>query len=107
MCLWHKVSSKAACFDYLLMVDNAAGKMHNEKLVVFVGPDQIVESQNICTTDPNGSVLLKIPKTGKAIETSDPISVPGLLTRTAKQFPNTPALAVKDPNGKWQTITYK
>lgn len=58
------------------------------------------------TARPDGCVRLRIPQSGKAIECIDPISVPGLLYRTAKEFPNHVALATKK-NGSWEKITYK
>ncbi|KAG5887359.1 hypothetical protein JTB14_018374 [Gonioctena quinquepunctata] len=69
------------------------------------GPDQILPAEDFETTDPDGCVRLRIPENGKAIETTPPISVPGLLRRTAEDFPNHVALA-KKVNGNWETITY-
>ncbi|CAG9860307.1 unnamed protein product [Phyllotreta striolata] len=70
------------------------------------GPDQIVPTDQEICTDPAGYVRLRIPEQGKAIETIKPISVPGLLQRTAREFPENVALAQK-VNGKWENITYK
>ncbi|XP_063929421.1 very long-chain-fatty-acid--CoA ligase bubblegum [Zophobas morio] len=70
------------------------------------GPDQIVPSEHIVTTRADGRINLRIPESGKAIETTPPISVPGLLKRTADNSPDCPALAYKE-DGKWKQITYK
>lgn len=70
------------------------------------GPDQILPAKGITTVNPDEPVSLRIPESGKAIETTPPISVPGLLKRTLDAYPNHPALAYK-ANGKWNKITYK
>lgn len=70
------------------------------------GPDQIVPSDNIFTVKADGYVRLRIPESGKAIETTPPISIPSLLKRSANEFPEHTALAVK-VDGKWEKITYR
>lgn len=70
------------------------------------GPNQIRPTENIRTSDPAGCVKIKIPETGTALETMDPISVPGLLYNTVQEFPNAVALAQKI-NGNWEKITYR
>ncbi|XP_050515520.1 very long-chain-fatty-acid--CoA ligase bubblegum [Diabrotica virgifera virgifera] len=70
------------------------------------GPNQIIPSENYVCTDPSGSVRLRIPENGKAIETIKPISVPGLLEKTAREYPDKIALAQK-VNGKWETVNFK
>ncbi|XP_056637858.1 very long-chain-fatty-acid--CoA ligase bubblegum-like isoform X2 [Diorhabda sublineata] len=70
------------------------------------GPDQIIPCDEHICTDLNGVVKLRIPENGKAIETIKPISAPGLLMRTASEYPDKIALAYKD-NGKWENVTYK
>ncbi|XP_008200673.1 very long-chain-fatty-acid--CoA ligase bubblegum isoform X2 [Tribolium castaneum] len=70
------------------------------------GPDQILPAEDSTTTSPDVPVRLRIPETGKAIETTPPVSIPGLLKRTATDFPDHPALAYK-AEGKWNKITYK
>lgn len=54
----------------------------------------------------DGYVRLRIPESGKAIETTPPISIPSLLKRSATEFPNHTALAAK-VNGKWEKVTYQ
>nr|CAH7763094.1 unnamed protein product [Callosobruchus chinensis] len=69
------------------------------------GPDQIVPAETEVTVKADEYVRLRIPKSGKAIETIRPVSVPTLLRKTAKEFPNHTALAQK-VNGVWKNITY-
>ncbi|KAF7287733.1 hypothetical protein GWI33_003371 [Rhynchophorus ferrugineus] len=71
-----------------------------------MGPDQIKPSESLVTTDPEGSVRLRIPNSGKAIETLPPISVPGYFQRTVDRFPNKVALGWKEAD-TWKTFTYK
>ncbi|KAJ8973273.1 hypothetical protein NQ317_019539 [Molorchus minor] len=59
------------------------------------GPDQVVPTEDTIVVKADEYTRLRIPETGKAIETTSPISVPGLLARTAKEFPNSTALAQK------------
>ncbi|XP_018576089.1 long-chain-fatty-acid--CoA ligase ACSBG2 [Anoplophora glabripennis] len=70
------------------------------------GPDQVVPSDDIFTVKADGYVRLRIPESGKAIETITPISIPSLLKRSAEEFPDHTALAAK-VNGKWEKITYQ
>lgn len=85
-------------------------KIQGENFIVllnnFSGPNQIATASSYMVTDVNENVLLRIPQSGKAIETTKPISVPGLLKTSAAEFSNYPALAFKN-NKKWETITYK
>ncbi|KAF2885767.1 hypothetical protein ILUMI_20402 [Ignelater luminosus] len=72
-----------------------------------IGPEMILPATTLSTSKPNEPVLLRIPKQGKAIETVKPISVPGLLHRTASRYPNHPALYWKDATTKkWKSINY-
>lgn len=73
---------------------------------VFAGPDQIVPATNLTTFKRNGHVHIRIPESGKAIETQPAISVPSFLQRTADAYPENIALAQK-VDGKWQKTTYK
>lgn len=68
------------------------------------GPDQVIQSSNTWTTDRAGNVKLCIADSGTAAV--PPISVPGLLQRTVKQFPDHVALQYKD-NNEWKTITFR
>ncbi|XP_060536801.1 very long-chain-fatty-acid--CoA ligase bubblegum isoform X3 [Cylas formicarius] len=72
---------------------------------LFSGPDQIKPAENYTTCDPAGCVQLRIPDSGKALETIPPKSVPSFIKRIVDEFPNHPALGRKI-NGKWETITY-
>lgn len=83
-----------------------ARDISKQSLCITAGPNQIRPTKNIRTSDPEGCVKICIPETGTAIETTDPISVPGLLHRTALEFPNATALAGKI-DGKWEKISYK
>lgn len=64
-----------------------------------------MEAESATTTDITSRVKLRIPENGKAIETTPPVSVPGLLHRAAKKYGDNVALAYKEQN-KWNTITY-
>lgn len=72
---------------------------------MILGPDQVIPSENVYTAEPDGCVKLRIPKSGMAVETITPISVPGLLRRTVETYPNHTALAYK-VDGEWKKITY-
>lgn len=72
---------------------------------MFADSEQIASAEDYVATELNDRVRLRIPKTGKAIETIRSISVPDLLKRTTNDFPNVVALAHK-VDGKWETITY-
>lgn len=65
----------------------------------------MVPTENVYTTEANGVVKLRVPKSGMAIETVTPISVPGLLRKTVDTYPDNTALAYKQ-NGEWKKITY-
>jgi len=68
------------------------------------GPDQIIPSELLKTTEPDGAVKLKI---GRGPSAYTPISVPSLLKKAVDQFPNNYALAQKkEKDGPWQYFTY-
>ncbi|XP_072943187.1 very long-chain-fatty-acid--CoA ligase bubblegum-like isoform X2 [Epargyreus clarus] len=69
------------------------------------GPDQIIPADDYISCVPGGHVKLRLGSRGLAAE--PPISVPGLLNRTAARYPNDVALATKKSDGKWHKITYK
>ncbi|XP_076178092.1 acyl-CoA synthetase bubblegum family member 1 isoform X2 [Ptiloglossa arizonensis] len=72
----------------------------------FNGPDQILPADSSITTQANGRV--KILVDNDEASSLKPISVPGLLTKTANLFPNQIALVTKpDTDGKRKTYTYK
>lgn len=70
------------------------------------GPDQIKPADNYWTIDPETPVKLRIGTEGVAAR--EPISVPGVLSNIAREYPSQPALRYKDETSKfWQTITYE
>lgn len=71
---------------------------------IHCGPEQIKPADNFWTIDPQVPVKLKIGKDGVAAR--QPISVPGLLSKVAREHPNHPALCYKNINNVWQSITY-
>lgn len=75
--------------------------------VSLPGPCQIVPSTEEITTDRNGYVKLRIPKTGTAMETMQPMSIPGLMKMTAEKHPDNIAYVYKNLNGKTVNVTYK
>lgn len=66
----------------------------------------MVPSENSVVTSQYDYVRLRIPDSGKAIETIKPLSVPGALKNIVQQFPNTAALGYKEGD-KWITISYQ
>lgn len=72
----------------------------------MTGPEQIKPAESEITTDLAGWVRLRIPQSGKAIETLPAISVPGLVKRAADTYADKIALAWKE--GKdWKKFTYR
>ncbi|XP_011500028.1 PREDICTED: very long-chain-fatty-acid--CoA ligase bubblegum-like isoform X2 [Ceratosolen solmsi marchali] len=70
------------------------------------GPDQILSSDTDTTWEANGRVRIKLDN--QADEKSKPISVPGLLMKTANKYPNHPALISRPGvDGKRSILTYK
>lgn len=68
------------------------------------GPEQIKPAEAYSSIDPKVPVKLRITKDG--VGARQPISVPGLMSKIAREYPNQPALCHKDINNVWQTITY-
>lgn len=68
------------------------------------GPEQIKPAEAYSSTEPQTPVKLRMSKEG--VGARQPISVPGLMTKIAREYPNQPALCYKDINNVWQTITY-
>lgn len=68
------------------------------------GPEQIRPTDKVWTTDPAEAIKIKMGKNG--LTTRQPISIPGILTKTARDFPEHPALYFKDVKGDWQYLTY-
>ncbi|XP_050314839.1 very long-chain-fatty-acid--CoA ligase bubblegum isoform X2 [Anthonomus grandis grandis] len=71
----------------------------------MAGPEMIKPSDSELTTSLSGSVRLRVPESGKAIETLQPISVPGYVKRAAETFPDTIAISWKEGN-TWKSFTY-
>lgn len=72
----------------------------------YIRPNQIKPADNLVTTDPSGCVRLRIPESGKAIETLPPISVPGYMKRAAERYADKIALGWKE-GSTWKTFTYR
>ncbi|GBP49328.1 Long-chain-fatty-acid--CoA ligase ACSBG2 [Eumeta japonica] len=70
-----------------------------------LGPEQVVPADSYTSWLPEGRVRLRLASRGIAAE--PPISVPGLLRRTATRYPDATALATKKEDGKWHRLTYK
>ncbi|KAI5692056.1 hypothetical protein M8J76_008879, partial [Diaphorina citri] len=68
-------------------------------------PNQILDSDLLYTTEPHGRTRIHLGEAGVAAQ--PPISVPGLLGRTAAQYPDQVALCQKQENGEWKKVTYK
>lgn len=73
--------------------------MAEETFITRVKP-----ATNYAATDPTDVVRLRIGNDG--LNAAEPISVPQLLHRTAKNYPDIPALVCKDENNEWHTTTY-
>ncbi|GFG35279.1 hypothetical protein Cfor_01340, partial [Coptotermes formosanus] len=68
-------------------------------------PDQVLPATGLFTSSANGRVKIKFEESG--IGAMKPISVPGRLQKTAREYPNHPALASKGEDNQWKIITYK
>lgn len=66
------------------------------------GPDQVLPASQMYTSEANGRVTLRI----HAGSDNTPISVPGLLTKSAEKYGDLTALNYKSDN-KWVKVTYK
>lgn len=71
------------------------------------GPNQIASANLYTVTNIRERVKLRIPDIGVASETVAPISIPGLLTKVASNFPEHAALSYKTSAGIWKSITYR
>ncbi|XP_023943345.1 very long-chain-fatty-acid--CoA ligase bubblegum isoform X1 [Bicyclus anynana] len=69
------------------------------------GPDQFVPADSYTCCTPGGHVRIRMGSRGVAAE--PPISVPGLLSRTAARYPDDIAFATKKADGRWHKTTYK
>lgn len=68
------------------------------------GPHVVLDAEDYVSIDPSVPTKIRMGTEGLAAE--DPISVPGLLRRTARDYPDHAALVFKDSLDKWQTVTY-
>ena len=81
-------------------------KMSSETKVYTNGPDQIIlEASDFCNSNPDGAVKIR-DHDPQSLVSDPPISVPSILERTAKKYPDHPALCVKR-DGAWVEWTYK
>ncbi|KAL3270650.1 hypothetical protein HHI36_021179 [Cryptolaemus montrouzieri] len=71
------------------------------------GPCQVLPASEETSSDINQCVKLRIPKDGTAVETMEPMSVPGLINNTVKNYPDHIAYVYKDTEGKSVKVTYK
>lgn len=74
---------------------------------MVVGPNQIKAAEVNKTSDPVNPIQIHIGKEGVAAE--EPISIPGLLKRTARDYPDNIALKYKTnkKDKTWNSISYK
>ncbi|XP_027850701.2 very long-chain-fatty-acid--CoA ligase bubblegum-like [Aphis gossypii] len=82
--------------------NNTKMSFENSKPAENYGPDQVLPASEKYTSEANGRVTLRI----EAGADNTPISVPGLLTRSAELYGDLPALNYKSAN-KWVKVTYK
>lgn len=68
------------------------------------GPNKISPAESYVSIDRNDAVKLRIGE--DEISGRDAISVPGLLNRTARDYPDHKALIFKNSTGEWETTTY-
>lgn len=79
-----------------------AEKLQEEKFERF---GRVEPVENFTTTDPNGAVKLRVAKEG--IASLDPMSVPDLVNRTVRDYPDHPAMVYKNTQNRWTTVTYR
>lgn len=68
------------------------------------GPNRLKAAEHFITIDRNESVKLRIGEDDVTGRT--PISVPTLLERTTRDYPDHPALVYQNAHNEWETITY-
>lgn len=74
--------------------NNTTMSFENTKPAENYGPDQVLPASKKYTSEANGRVTLRI----EAGADNTPISVPGLLTRSAEKYGDLPALNYKSDN---------
>lgn len=65
----------------------------------------VEQVENITTTDTTQAVKLRVAKEG--IASLDPISVPELMNRTVRDYPDHPAIMYKNAQKIWTPVTYR
>jgi long-chain-fatty-acid--CoA ligase ACSBG len=68
------------------------------------GPNRIKPSTNFYSIDPKECVKIRIGD--DEVSGREPTSVPGLLARTTRDYPDHAAIGFKNKNNEWETITY-
>ncbi|XP_037957989.1 very long-chain-fatty-acid--CoA ligase bubblegum [Teleopsis dalmanni] len=69
------------------------------------GPNRLKATDVYRTADPTQPVKIRFSKDGLGAE--EPISIPGLLKRSANNYPDFPALKTKNEKKEYTTVTYK
>ena len=70
---------------------------------ISIGPDQILAADSFTTTKADECVRIQLSN-----DNFKPTSVPGLLSRTAKKYPNHIALVARpDKTGRRKTYTFR
>lgn len=69
------------------------------------GPDQVLPSNELWTCSAGGRI--KIRATDEQLRAEPPISIPGLLHKSANLYPDRVALATKNSDGSWTEVTFK
>jgi hypothetical protein len=65
----------------------------------------VLPATGFSTSNADGRVKVRFEESGMSAR--EPISVPGLLHKTALEYPNYPALVSKGEDGQWKEITFK
>lgn len=79
---------------------------NNNTLDALIKETNKVKPSDVYITDDRAqAVKLRIGTEG--ISATEPLSVPGLLSRTVELYPDNVALCHKDDDDKWQSITYR
>lgn len=75
-------------------------------MISHQGPDQILDADSYSTTKADGCIKLRMDVSDNDLSQLEPISVPGLLQKAAKESPDVTALTVKRDD-QWIKWTYK
>jgi len=71
-----------------MMAEDEVGEYSN-------GPDQVIPCNNLITWDPSSAVKIRMENTGQG--NIEPVSIPTLVKRNAREVPDYPAMKQKDP----------